>query len=129
MKRIIPLLLVILLLCGCTQAKSLADGSYTCEVTLEGGSGRASIQSPAALEVSGGSITAAIVWSSSSYDYMIVNGEKILPATLEGGSTFVIPVSALDKPMKVTADTLAMSTPHEIDYTLHFDAKSVAPKG
>jgi len=31
-----------------------------------------------------------------------------------------IPVSALDTPLAVTADTVAMSTPHEIEYTLTF---------
>ena len=101
-----------------------ADGSYTCEVTLEGGSGRATVDSPAALTVADGKMTATIVWSSPNYDYMIVDGEKYLPTNTEGNSTFEIPVSALGMPLSVVADTVAMSTPHEIEYTLTFSAPS-----
>ena len=102
-----------------------ADGSYTCEVTLEGGSGRATVDSPAALTVADGKMTATIVWSSPNYDYMIVDGEKYLPTNTEGNSTFEIPVTALDTALAVTADTVAMSTPHEIDYTLTFDSATL----
>ena len=102
-----------------------ADGTYTCEVTLEGGSGRATVESPAALTVADGKMTAAIVWSSPNYDYMLVDGEKYLPTNTEGNSTFEIPVSALDTALDVTADTVAMSTPHEIEYTLTFDSASL----
>ena len=101
-----------------------ADGSYTCEVTLEGGSGRATVDSPAALTVADGKMTATIVWSSPNYDYMIVDGEKYLPTNTEGNSTLEIPVSALGVPLSVVADTVAMSTPHEIEYTLTFSAPS-----
>ena len=101
-----------------------ADGSYTCEVTLEGGSGRATVDSPAALTVADGKMTATIVWSSPNYDYMIVDGEKYLPTNTEGNSTFEIPVSALGTPLSVVADTVAMSTPQEIEYTLTFSAPS-----
>ena len=101
-----------------------ADGSYTCEVTLEGGSGRATVDSPAALTVADGKMTATIVWSSPNYDYMIVDGEKYLPTNTEGNSTFEIPVSALGTPLSVVADTVAMSTPHEIEYTLTFGTPS-----
>lgn len=102
-----------------------ADGTYTCEVTLEGGSGRATVESPAALTVADGKMTAIIVWSSPNYDYMIVDGEKYLPTNTDGNSTFEIPVAALDTALDVTADTVAMSTPHEIEYTLTFDSASL----
>lgn len=101
-----------------------ADGSYTCEVTLEGGSGRATVDSPATLTVADGKMTATIAWSSPNYDYMVVDGEKYLPTNTEGNSTFEIPVSALGTPLSVVADTVAMSTPHEIEYTLTFSAPS-----
>ena len=103
-----------------------ADGSYTCAVTLEGGSGRATVESPAALTVADGVMTATIVWSSPNYDYMLVDGEKYLPVNTDGNSTFEIPVAALDTALAVTADTVAMSTPHEIDYTLTFDSATLA---
>ena len=101
-------------------AETPADGAYTAAVVLEGGSGRATVESPAALTVAEGKMTATIVWSSPNYDYMIVDGEKYLPTNTEGNSTFEIPVAALGTPLAVTADTVAMSKPHEIEYTLTF---------
>ena len=106
-------------------AEAPADGTYTCEVTLEGGSGRATVESPAALTVADGKMTATIVWSSPNYDYMLVDGEKYLPTNTEGNSTFEIPVAALDTPLDVVGDTVAMSTPHEIEYTLTFASASL----
>ena len=102
------------------SAETPADGEYSVNVVLEGGSGRASVDSPAALTVADGKMTAVIVWSSPNYDYMIVDGEKYLPTNTEGNSTFAIPVAALGTPLSVVADTVAMSTPHEIEYTLTF---------
>ena len=97
-----------------------ADGEYTVSVALEGGSGRATVDIPATLTVADGKMTATIAWSSPNYDYMVVDGEKYLPTNTEGNSTFEIPVAALGTPLAVTADTVAMSTPHEIEYTLTF---------
>ena len=104
---------------------NLEDGDYTMDVTLTGGSGRATIDSPAAIKVEGDKATATIVWSSPNYDYMLVDGEKYEPVNKEGKSTFEIPVSVFDAEMDVTADTVAMSEPHEIDYTLNFDSTTV----
>ena len=86
--------------------------------------GKANIQSPCTLTVAAGKMTATIVWSSSHYDYMLVDGERCDVLSTENGSTFEIPVAALDTPLAVVGDTTAMSTPHEIDYTLTFDASS-----
>ena len=130
MKRITVFLagiLLLLILTGCGKAAELSDGRWLCDVTLTGGTGRATVNSPAELTIQDGAITAKLVWSSSNYDYMIVNGERYTPETLEPGSTFVIPVSGLDEDIAVTADTTAMSTPHEIEYTLRFDAASLQP--
>ena len=101
------------------------DGEYSIQVDLEGGSGKASVTTPTLITVKDGCVTAKIQWSSSNYDYMIVDGEKYLPTNTEGNSTFEIPVSALDTALDVTADTVAMSTPHEIEYTLTFDSASL----
>ncbi len=84
-------------------AIALADGTYTIEVGFEGGSGKSH-------------------WSSQKYDYMLVDGQRYDVLTTEGGSTFEIPVRALDTPLTVIGDTTAMSTPHEIEYTLTFDS-------
>ena len=105
-----------------------ADGEYTVEAVLSGGTGRAKLLNPTALTVSEGKITATIVWSSSNYDYMIVNGDQYLPITTEGGSTFQIPVESLGVEIPVTADTVAMGTPHEIAYTILLQADTVSPK-
>jgi len=111
---------VVSILSEYSEPVSLADGEYSCEVTLEGGSGRATIVSPAVVTVENGDATAKIEWSSPFYDYMLVGGEKYLPINSEGNSVFVIPVSAFDEPLAVIADTTAMSTPHEVEYTLVF---------
>ena len=110
-------------------AETLADGTYSIAVTLEGGSGKVSVQSPCTLTVADGKMTAQIVWSSSYYDYMLVDGERYDALSNEDGSTFEIPVSALDTPLAVIGDTIAMSTPHEIEYTLTFDASSAEVNG
>lgn len=104
---------------------NLEDGDYTTEVTLEGGSGRATVDSPAAITIKDGEATATIVWSSPNYDYMLVNGEKYEPVNTEGNSTFEIPVDGFDYPMEVVGDTVAMSEPHEIEYTLQFDSSTM----
>ena len=106
---------------------ALADGTYTVEVTLRGGSGRASVASPTTLTVQDGACTAVVAWDSPNYDYMLVDGEQYLPANTGGNSVFEIPVTALDTPLTVIADTVAMSQPHEIEYTLLFDSATVRP--
>ena len=103
----------------------LEDGTYETDVTLTGGSGRASVESPAKVEIKDKEATATIIWSSPNYDYMIVDGEKYEPVNKDGNSTFEIPVTVFDTEMEVTADTVAMSTPHEIDYTLNFNSSSM----
>ena len=107
------------------QDTSLEDGEYTANVKLEGGSGRASVDSDAKIKVTDGQAYATIVWSSSHYDYMLVDGEKYEPVNEDGNSVFEIPVDGFDYPMEVVADTVAMSTPHEIEYTLQFDSASI----
>ena len=104
---------------------TVEDGSYTIELTMEGGSGRASIQSPAQLAIADGAATAILEWSSPNYDYMLVNGEKYLPVNTEGNSVFEVPVEALDVPLTMIGDTVAMSTPHEVEYTVTFHSETL----
>ena len=110
---------------GSYDMSALADGSYTIELTMEGGSGRASIQSPAQLAITDGAATATLEWSSPNYDYMLVNGEKYLPVNTEGNSVFEVPVEALDAPLTMIGDTVAMSTPHEVEYTVTFHSDTL----
>ena len=111
------------------QDLGLADGSYTAEVAFSGGSGKSHIESPVTLTVKDGTVTATVVWSSSKYDYMIVDGERCDVLTTEPGSTFEIPVAAFDTDLTVIGDTTAMSTPHEIEYTLNFASATLTPAG
>ena len=110
---------------GSYDMSVLADGNYTIELTMEGGSGRASIQSPAQITVADGAATATLEWSSPNYDYMLVNGEKYLPVNTEGNSVFEVPVEALDVPLTMIGDTVAMSTPHEVEYTVTFHSETL----
>lgn len=110
---------------GSYDMSALADGSYTIELAMEGGSGRASIQSPAQLAITDGAATVTLEWSSPNYDYMLVNGEKYLPVNTEGNSVFEVPVEALDAPLTMIGDTVAMSTPHEVEYTVTFHSETL----
>lgn len=108
-----------------TDIFDLTDGEYAIDVTMTGGSGKATIQSPTLLTLNDGIAYATITWSSSNYDYMIVDGQKYLPMENTETATFEIPVSVFDRKITVAADTTAMSTPHEITYTLYFESASV----
>ncbi|MGI5976613.1 MAG: hypothetical protein ACOX68_02800 [Candidatus Limivicinus sp.] len=118
---IVSVLILCLILAGCGTAE-LTDGSYTADVSLSGGSGRACIES-AEVTIEGGDISAVIVWSSPNYSYMTVGGQRYEPVQKSGNSTFEIPVS-IDEELPVTACTEAMSEPHEIEYSLYFDSST-----
>ena len=108
------------------ESLGLFDGEFAVDVTLTGGSGRASVASPAVLKIEDGKAYATIEWSSDKYDYMIVNGDRYDPVNAEGeNSAFIIPVAGFNYPLPVQADTTAMSTAHLIDYTLYFDSNSI----
>ena len=103
-------------------AGALADGEYEIDLSLEGGSGRATVASPAKLVVSKGAMTLTVVWSSPNYDLMVVDGKQYKPVNKSGNSTFEIPVKSVFEDLPVQAETTAMGTPHMIDYVLRFDA-------
>lgn len=127
MKRIIVLTLTILLLVTALAAcgpKEITDGTYTVEVTLTGGSGRAFVESPCKVIVADGQATATIVWSSPFYEYMLIGDTLYEPVQEEGNATFEIPVS-FDSDLAVSASTIAMSQPHLVDYVLHFDSDTL----
>ena len=102
------------------------DAFLPCKVNVEmsGGSGRASVESPAELTYADGQNMAKIVWSSPNYTDMLVDDVKYIPINTEGNSVFEIPV-ALDKDMTVMACTVAMGEPKEVEYVLHFDSASI----
>ena len=102
------------------------DGNYTANVALSGGTGRASIQSPAKLRCTNGQFYATLQWSSPNFDYMKVNGTRYDLISAPGAdSAFEIPVAAFDTPLPVIADTIAMSEPHEVEYAVTFHSASL----
>lgn len=106
-----------------------SDGEYSIEVNLAGGSGRANVSSPTLLIVREGKAYARLLWSSPYYDYMVIGETVYENLTTDGGnSTFEIPVTAMDEPMEVIADTTAMGDPLEIEYTLTFYSESLGDK-
>ena len=108
------------------ESMGLENGEYQIEVSVEGGTGKVKVESPVTLTVKDGKATAAIRWTSPYYDYMLVNDQKYTPTeTTDEISAYEIPVEGFDWKMPVTADTIAMSTPHEIDYTLYFDSATL----
>lgn len=126
-RRILYMVLFLLLLpLPVLAAEFPKDGLYTAAVTLSGGSGRASVQSPATVCITDGTAIATIIWSSPYYEYMLINGVYYDPVNAEGASTFEIPI-AFDEDIAITAQTIAMSEPHQIDYILRFDRATLKP--
>lgn len=99
------------------------DGNYSVNITMEGGTGKAYIQSPVDIVVSDGQMDAIFIWSSKNYDYMIVDNVKYLNENNGGESTFTVPIKNISEPLNVIGDTVAMSTPHEIEYTIYFEVE------
>ena len=110
---------------GTDSAAALENGTYSMEITFEGGSGKAEILSPVTVTVTDEEAIATVKWNSPNYDYMIVDGEKYLPVNTDGDSVFEIPVLKFDEAMDVVGDTVAMSKPHEIEYKLTFHSDTM----
>ena len=103
----------------CYASEIPLDGNYKVELTFTGGTGRVTAISPTDLTVSNGKMTAKITLTSSNYTYMIVDGNYYYNTAAVGeNSTFIIPISALDSEIEITACTEAMSSPKEIDYII-----------
>lgn len=121
-------LYLLLLTTGCgAKEQALTDGTYVASVTLEGGSGRATVESPAKVSVVDGKLYATIRWSSPNYDYMMVEDTRYENEAAFGeNSTFTFPIKGFDEEMTVIADTTAMSVPHEIEYTLTFTITEIS---
>lgn len=102
------------------------DGEYLIDITMEGGSGKAYILSPVKVTKEEGKYTALLVWNSPNYDYMIVDGVRYENENEGGASTFTVPLKDTEAPLKITADTVAMSKPHEIEYTIYWNSSPQA---
>lgn len=112
----------------------LEDGEYAIGTDLKGGSGKAGVATPTLMIVRDAKAYAKLTWSSSNYDYMLIDGVRYLNLAEEGAdSVFEIPITAMDIPVDVIGDTTAMGTPHEVRYQLTFfsdtiDSKSTLPQ-
>lgn len=129
MKKIIiwllALILSVIMLTSCKNSTNAReDGTYTIEAELSGGSGRASIKSPMMMKVQGELLTATVIWNSKNYDLMQVGKESYYPIQEEGNSTFQIPIKSLEEPLEFIAETVAMSKPHQIEYSITFDTST-----
>ena len=96
----------------------LKDGVYTPDsFSWSGGTGKVNITC-SKVTVTGGQAYATITFSSPHYQYVKANGNVYYPSAKTGSSTsFVIPVE-LNKNNSVVGMTTAMSTAHEIKYTI-----------
>lgn len=99
-------------------AITLEEGEYLVDIAMEGGSGKASIESPAKMIVKDGESVVTITWSSPNYDYMLLDGVKYEPVNTEGNSVFELPIKEFGVPVTVIGDTTAMSKPHEVEYKI-----------
>lgn len=95
----------------------LEDGTYKPDGFLwSGGTGKVGITC-SQIRISGGQAYATITFSSSHYQYVKANGNKYLPVSQGGSTTFEIPVE-LNKNNKIIGMTTAMSQAHEITYSI-----------
>ena len=95
------------------------------DISFEGGTGKAYIESPVEVTTDGSDITACFIWSSKNYDYMIVDGVRYDNENEGGSSTFHVKVKSLEEPLTVIGDTTAMSKPHEIEYVITWLGEAV----
>jgi hypothetical protein len=94
-------------------------------VTLAGGSGKMSVESPATLVVTADAMTATVTWSSKSITWVEVDGVQHTPTSASGEPCVVDLPVVLDTDMAVTAETVAMGDPKQVEYTLRFDSSTL----
>lgn len=104
-------------------ATGLKDGEYKIDVTCEGGSGKGGVTG-AVLIIKDSKLTAKLIMSSDKYTKMVVDGQTYQNKPEDGKSTFTVPVS-LDNGITVKATTEAMSTAHEVEYTVTLNSGSL----
>ena len=93
----------------------------------QGGSGRVRMACREVTSGEYGQETAVILFSSPNYTQVKAGEESISPEEGENGgdSAFRIPVTE-NTPLSITATTVAMSAPHEIEYTIFVGTKENA---
>lgn len=84
--------------------------------SYDGGTGRTKIWCED-IEFKGASCLAKIVFDSENFTRVVADGREYIGEREDGRTTFVLPV-ALGGETKIEAETVAMSAPHMISYTL-----------
>ncbi len=130
-KRICCLLALILALGLCLTARaesataidnstSLPDGEYAPDgFSFSGGTGKVTIEC-GVVRVREGKSYAVLSFSSPKYTWVKVDGTEYDGLATEFVSQFEIPVQ-LNADMRISAQTTAMSQPHEVEYTIRVD--------
>ena len=117
MFKMLSLLLILALLAASGLAESLADGEYAPDgFSFSGGSGRVTIDCDR-VTLRDGVAWARLTFSSPNYPEARVGETSFAAEHGDGTSVFEVPVS-LNEASTVFATTTAMSTPHEIEYTV-----------
>lgn len=127
--RILALALCLALWGALAEAEvpALPEGEYAPDgFTFSGGTGKVTISCPA-ITVENGAVTATLVFSSPNYPKVTVDGEEYTAAHEEKNSIFEIPVR-VNEDMTVVGTTTAMSTPHDIEYTIHIWVGQTPPE-
>ena len=110
------------------NSTTLADGTYTPDsFSYSGGTGKVTI-SCTKINVSGGKVTATIVFSSPNYTYVKANGRIYYGSHSDRTSTFEIPVT-LNENNRIIGMTTAMSQPHEVEYTIYIGLNAALEDG
>ncbi len=106
--------------------KEPASGSFSpASFSFSGGSGRVSISCEKVI-LDNGKREALISFSSPNYSYVKVDNRVYEGSYTEKSSTFLIP-AVLDSEFAIKGCTTAMSTPHEIEYSLYISLNEEAP--
>ena len=102
---------------GAAEA-ALKEGTYPPDgFSFSGGTGKVRITCPE-IEVSGGTVTATLVFSSPNYPKLVSEGVAYTAVHEGDTSVFRIP-ARVNADMTVVGTTTAMSTPHDIEYVMH----------
>ena len=119
------LLCIAVFVMGC-GAKDNGDRTYVPdEFRFTGGSGKVQITCPE-VSVKDGKATAKLHFDSPNYTYVKIGDvqyDRDEENSTENSSVFYAPV-LLDEEFPILAQTVAMSTPHEIEYKLFISSKA-----
>lgn len=67
------------------------------------------------------------MFTTSKIDYILLNDEKYLPVSAEGGAAFDIPVEVFDRKIALTVDSTAIKPASEVQYSLTFFSDTLVP--